>query len=742
MKKAVVILLVICLLPLYAMPVSAETEGGYMYEVQDGEAFIFDWEQPFSGAVTIPSELGGYPVTRIRDGFFKNMDGITSVRIPGTIKTIGSEMFRGCDGLKQVTISSGTEVIGYSAFAECPQLTSVSIPGTVKRIENSAFYQCFRLTSVTLPEGLNTIGTYSFYACNSLSSVTISSAVSSIGDDAFLDCERLTGIQVSSVNSAYSSIDGVLFNKDKSVLICYPNAHSGASYSIPTGVQRIERRAFHYASKLTAVTIPNTVTTIGEQAFSNCFRLTSISVPDSVTQIGIRAFSPCIALEQVKLPAGLTEISYELFSGDYFLSSVTIPAGVTSIGERAFDRCSRLTEIYFNGGAPQIASDAFNKVTATALYYPGDSWTESVMQDYGGDIIWTDRRTGHAHKFGEFVETKAPTCKEKGIKTATCQFCDITKTEEIPIPVPVPHTFGNLVSVNENQHKDVCSVCKQEITQEHTWDGGKVTKKATCLEEGSKLYTCTGCKHTKTEVIEKLDHKYGTWVKVDANTHRTSCTTPGCTETKTENHKYNTSWSKDKDQHWHECSVCKDKKDTEVHKPGPEATEKDPQTCTVCKYIITPALGHEHAYEEKWTTDEKGHWHTCPGCEEKGSYADHDFENACDKDCSVCGFTRETEHVFAETWTGDAENHWHACTGCGLKQDEAAHEPGPAATEETAQTCTICGYEIAPALGGGEEPVADQTDGANAPGFPWVIVAVAGIVALGAILFFTLKKKK
>ena len=67
---ALVLVLLVTVLPVFAMPVSAESEGGYMYEVQDGEAFIFDWEQPFSGAVTIPSELGGYPVTRIRDGFF------------------------------------------------------------------------------------------------------------------------------------------------------------------------------------------------------------------------------------------------------------------------------------------------------------------------------------------------------------------------------------------------------------------------------------------------------------------------------------------------------------------------------------------------------------------------------------------------------------------------------------------------------------------------------------------------
>ena len=348
------------------------------------------------------------------------------------------------------------------------------------------------------------------------------------------------------------------------------------------------------------------------------------------------------------------------------------------------------------------------------------------------------------HTWNSGAVTKKATCKEEGVKTYTCTACNATKTETIA--KLTTHTYGSWTKVNDTTHKHVCSVCSKEETANHTWNSGAVTKKATCKEEGVKTYTCTTCSATKTEAIAKLTtHTYD-------NACDTACNVCGLTRTIT--HSYKTEWRKDKTNHWHECSVCKDKKDSAAHTPGAAATEKTAQTCTTCGYIITPALGHKHSYATTWTTDDAGHWYTCSGCEEKGSYAKHNFENACDKDCSVCGYTRETEHKFAEAWTTDANNHWHVCSGCGLKQDEAAHEPGAAATEKTAQTCTICGYEIAPALGAKEtEPTTAPTVPANPTeptepaddekaGFPiWIPIVIVVVIA-GAVAAVVIIKKK
>ena len=335
--------------------------------------------------------------------------------------------------------------------------------------------------------------------------------------------------------------------------------------------------------------------------------------------------------------------------------------------------------------------------------------------------------------------TKTATCKEEGVKTFTCTACKATKMEAIA--KLTTHTYGNWAMVNDATHKHTCSVCRKEETANHTWNAGTVTKKATCKEEGVKTFTCTTCKATKTEPIAKLTtHTYDNACDTDCNV---------CGTTRTTTHKYKTSWSKDKTNHWHECSVCKDKKDVAVHTPGAEATETTAQTCTICGYVIKAALGHKHNYATTWTTDASGHWYACSGCEEKGNYAEHDFENACDKDCSICGYARDVDHSYATEWTSDSTNHWHECAGCGGKAEEAAHEPGAEATGTTAQTCTICGYEIVPALGvketeptttpdastqpaGGREPSTDPT--------VWIIVAVV-VLGGGAAGIIIWKKK-
>ena len=344
------------------------------------------------------------------------------------------------------------------------------------------------------------------------------------------------------------------------------------------------------------------------------------------------------------------------------------------------------------------------------------------------------------HSWDKGVETKKATCKEEGEKTFTCSVCKATRIEKLE--KTDDHTFGKLTSVDDKTHKDTCSVCQKEIVQDHTWNRGTVTKKATCKEEGEKTFTCTGCGATKTEVLPKSEtHKFSAWKKESDAEHKRTCSVCDLEETGT--HSYATTWSKDDKEHWHACSVCKDKKDAEKHQPGPEPTETEAQTCKKCDYILKPALGHTHSYATTWTTDESGHWYVCDGCEEKGSFAAHDFENDCDPDCAVCGFTRETDHSYSNAWESDGTGHWHACAGCGEKAEEDVHLPGAAATAEAAQTCTVCGYELAPALGeAATEPGGTIEGSTRAPEFPWWLIPllIAGLALVALIL--VLKKQK
>ena len=351
------------------------------------------------------------------------------------------------------------------------------------------------------------------------------------------------------------------------------------------------------------------------------------------------------------------------------------------------------------------------------------------------------------HAWGSDNVIKAATCKEGGQTEQTCSVCSATRI--INTEPTEAHQYNGWTNANDTQHKNICSVCQKETFEDHDW---KVTgtKQPDCRNEGATDYTCTGCGATKTEILsaDPNAHHYGALVRVDENAHSKTCTL--CGDVQQEAHAYQYTWSRDYTGHWHECAGCKDRIDVQAHTPGPAATETTPQLCTTCGYVIQAALGHTHNYASKWTTDEVGHWYACSGCEEKGSYADHDFENDCDPDCSVCGYTREIEHVFDEKWSADQQKHWHECSRCGVKQDEAAHEPGPEATATEAQVCLVCACELAPALGvedttapaGTTAPTTADPDAAGAQGFLWAVVAVIAVAAAGVIVVMPKPKKQ
>ena len=407
-----------------------------------------------------------------------------------------------------------------------------------------------------------------------------------------------------------------------------------------------------------------------------------------------------------------------------------------------------------NGSTPVEASGASGTVVIACNHSFG-SWTRADDATHKSvcAACGTEETAGHTWNSG--TVTRNPSCKEDGEKTVACTTCNATKTETIA--KTGDHCYGGWTKVSEAQHKHSCSVCGKEETAGHSWDSGKVTKAPSCKETGVKTFACTGCNAAKTETVAKQTaHTYDHACDPDCNV---------CASTRAVTHNYKTAWSKDGSKHWHECTVCRNQKDVASHIPGGEATESRAQTCTVCGYVIKAALGHTHKYAAQWSADENGHWYACSGCGEQGSYTAHDFENACDADCAVCGYTHEIRHAFEEKWESDETDHWQVCTVCGLKEAEAAHVPGGEATAETAQTCVVCGYEIAPALEAPEiladavqTPAVDTevppTDAetpatdAQAPAadeaaeFPWWIAIAAAAVAAAGVIGIATKKKK
>ena len=245
------------------------TTEGRVYKVTSIEDLAFFRCYKLS-RVTIPEG-----VTSIGEGAFYlcNLDSIT---ISKNVANIGKEAFLGCTNLTSVTISEGVTSIGESAFEGCTNLTSITIPKSVTSIGKEAFLCCTNLTGVTISEGVTSIGEKTFDGCTNLTSITIPKSVTNIGFGVFVNCSKLTSIDVNAENNNYSSDNGVLFNKDKTELIRYPERKSGTTYTIPSSVTQITNNAFLGCYNLTNITIPEGVTSIEAYAFRSCGNLTSI----------------------------------------------------------------------------------------------------------------------------------------------------------------------------------------------------------------------------------------------------------------------------------------------------------------------------------------------------------------------------------------------------------------------------------------------------------------------------------
>ena len=239
--------------------------------------------------------------------------------------------------------------------------SSVTYNGTtysVTSIGDWAFYNCTNLTSVTIPNGVNSIGYRAFAGCSSLTSITIPSSVMNIGQFPFDECSSLTEINVDPSSKRFSSQDGVLFNYDKTEIVCCPEGKAG-TYTIPSSVTSIGLGAFAGCSSLTSITIPDGVTSIGEFAFEYCSSLTSVTIPDNATSIVDGMFMYCRSLSSVAIPNSVTSIGRNAFTDCSSLTSITIPDSVTSIGDYAFDGCSNLTSVIIPSKVTSIDKGLF-----------------------------------------------------------------------------------------------------------------------------------------------------------------------------------------------------------------------------------------------------------------------------------------------------------------------------------------------------------------------------------------------
>ena len=299
-------------------------------------------------------------VTNIGKGVFQECISLTNIVIPEGVTSIGEDAFKGCSSLANIAIPEVVTNIGQGAFQGCVSLTNIDIPKGVKSINRSLFLGCSSLTNIEIPQGVTSIGSSAFQGCSSLTSIEISEGVVLIEDNAFTNCSNLESINMDINNKNYMSENGILFNKTKTEIICYPKGKKDMErYIIPEEVKRIRDSAFEGCNSLTNIVIPEGVTTIGSSAFKECNSLTDIIIPEGVISIGSSAFEECSSLTDIIIPEGVTMIGYSTFEGCSSLTDIAIPEGVTYIGSGAFKGCSSLTDIAIPEGITSIGNSIF-----------------------------------------------------------------------------------------------------------------------------------------------------------------------------------------------------------------------------------------------------------------------------------------------------------------------------------------------------------------------------------------------
>ena len=655
-------------------------------------------------SVSVPSSLNS-----IGDSAFYNCTSLSSISIPSCVTSIGDAAFYGCNSLMSVSIPGSVKVIGSSVFSGCKNLTSINIGNGVVSIGEYAFNQCSGIQIINIPDSVKTIGKSTFSACSSISTIDIPSSVTSIGDNAFGGCCSLISVNVANDNARYSSQDGALFNKAKTVLLFCPKQPSN-TYTVPTGVTEIGAYAFGGTDELTNVTIPDTVRRIGDYAFIGCRGLKSVEIPDSVTYIGRDAFYYCTSLASVTLPNGLmsieaetflfcanlesitipdsvTSIDDEAFSWCKNLTSITIPNSVTSIGKGAFYTCINLMDIVLPDGVTSMGNGAFRdcrSLTSVVLSsgmtsIPDDTFNNCKSLE---SITIPDSVTTICENAFSYCENLVNIYIPDSVKTIEASAFSIC---EKLADVYYGGTNGQWNSIKIDGYNGWLTKASIHYNHTHTWNSGVITKAAGCVTSGEITYSCTACSAQLKKEIPAAGHKYTTTVKTP------TCTAQGYTT--------------------HTCSICGNSyKDSYTNALGhnygawkqtkaPTCTAKgmETRTCTRCNASETRdinALGHDikHHAAKTATCTEKGWaaYDTCSRCnystyKEIAATGHHHNAVVTAPTCTAQGYTTHTctacGNSYKDSYT-NALGHNYAngkCTRCGAADPN--YNPAPAAPE-------------------------------------------------------------
>ena len=315
--------------------------------------------------IVIPEIYMQKPVVGVGDKAFENCLSPTSVKLPAGALWIGDSAFSNCTNLESIDLGQKLEVIQYGAFSGCRKLNVIRFPKTLKEIHSDTFEGCLALSEFQIPASVNFLGQCFWGRSN----------------------PNLKRIVVDEESLSYSSVDGILFDKGQTTLLCYPAGKTDKNYLVPQSVTiidiyafegnvnlqnvtlpesltEIRTGAFMYSKLLESIKLPKSLKSIEYGAFWKCPSLKTVVIQDGVEIISNGAFCGCSALSSVTLPGSVKKLPQDIFNGCKSLGSIVIPDSVTQIEEFAFAGCSGLTSVTLSHNLRTIGYEAFGNCTS------------------------------------------------------------------------------------------------------------------------------------------------------------------------------------------------------------------------------------------------------------------------------------------------------------------------------------------------------------------------------------------
>lgn len=294
-------------------------------------------------------------ITKIGDNSFAKTKSLKKVTISSKVTAIGGEAFSDT-GITEIVIPASTNYIGRAAFWKCEKLKTVTFEKGIKTIGKWAFQES-GLKKIDLPEGVMEVKQAAFSKCLSLKQAGIPSTVEKIGAGIFSGCESLKKVAVSEENSAYQSIEQVVYTKDGITLV--DGGAAAGDFCIADGVETIKTCAFESNKKLTGLTMPDSVKLVENGAFLSCTKLKKAVIGKSVTELQASCFARCSSLKKIAVPDKVERIEKNAFYRCSAIKTLTMGENVSFIGSHAFASCQSLGAVSIPGTVSSIGKAAF-----------------------------------------------------------------------------------------------------------------------------------------------------------------------------------------------------------------------------------------------------------------------------------------------------------------------------------------------------------------------------------------------